>query len=83
MQITMYASTTCTTCAGLGKWLTKSGFEYTKKMIDDDQATMTEFFEISDNFVGVPFSVLTHEDGSVTKIPGYDRKAFQQALGLK
>jgi arsenate reductase-like glutaredoxin family protein len=72
MQITMYASTTCTTCAGLGKWLTKSGFEYTKKMIDDDQATMTEFFEISDNFVG-----------SVTKIPGYDRKAFQQALGLK
>jgi glutaredoxin len=82
MNITMYSSSTCTTCIGLGKWLNQNGFEYIKKMVDADDQTMQEFLAISDNFIGVPFTVITDEEGTLTKVPGYDRKAFKSALGI-
>jgi glutaredoxin len=82
MEITMYSSTTCTTCIGLGAWLNQNGYQYTKKMIDDTHHTMEEFLLVSDGFIGVPFTVLVDEQGHQTKIPGYDRKAFKRALGL-
>jgi glutaredoxin len=82
MEITMYSSTTCTTCVGLGNWLNQSGYQYTKKMVDSDPAIMEEFLTVSNNFIGVPYTVITRPDGITTKIPGYDRKAFKQALGL-
>jgi glutaredoxin len=82
MKITMYSSTTCTTCVGLGSWLNQNGFEYTKKMVDDSPSVMEEFLAASDNFMSVPFTVITDDSGEQTKIPGYDRKAFKSALGL-
>ena len=81
-QITMYSSTTCTTCVGLGNWLNQNGFEYSKKLVDDSAETMNEFLSVSDNFIGVPFTVITYDDSHQTKIPGYDRKAFKAALDL-
>jgi glutaredoxin len=82
MEITMYSSSTCTTCVGLGNWLNQSGFEYTKKMVDESPAVMEAFLEVSNNFIGVPYTVITNDQGHQTKIPGYDRKAFKSALGL-
>jgi glutaredoxin len=82
MKITMYSSTTCTTCVGLGKWINQNGYEYTKKMVDDSPDIMEEFLAVSDGFIGVPFTVITDNEGHQTKVPGYDRKAFKSALGL-
>ena len=82
MTITMYCTTTCTTCTGLGNWLNQNGFEYTKKMADADQATMAEFMSVNDGMIGVPFTVITDDAGLETKISGYDRKAFKAALNI-
>jgi glutaredoxin len=82
MTITMYSTTTCVTCKGLGEWLTKNGFDYTKKMADADEAIMTELLAVSDGMIGVPFTVITSDSGEQTKIAGYDRKAFMKALNI-
>jgi glutaredoxin len=82
MEITIYSSTTCTTCIGLGKWLNQNGFQYTKSMVDSSPEIMEEFLAKSDGFIGVPFTIITDENGHETKIPGYDRKAFISVLGL-
>lgn len=82
MQITMYSTTTCTTCIGLEKWLTQEGFAYDKKMADSDDSIMAEFMSVNDGMIGVPFTVLTADDGTVTKISGYDRAGFMRALGI-
>jgi glutaredoxin len=78
----MYSTTTCTTCVGLEKWLTQAGFAYEKKMADSDPAIMEEFMNVTDGMIGVPFTVITADDGTVSKITGYDRSALKAALGI-
>ncbi len=82
MTITMYSTTTCTTCTGLGNWLNQNGFEYTKKMADTNPETMAEFMAVNDGMIGVPFTIITNDAGTEIKISGYDRKAFKTALNI-
>lgn len=77
----MYSTTTCTTCKGLGDWLNQKGFEYTKKNTDEDDQAMAEFMSLNDGMIGVPFTVIDN-DGTISKISGYDRKSFIAALNL-
>ena len=77
----MYSTTSCVTCKGLGDWLNQNGYEYTKKMADADEAVMAEFMSLNDGMIGVPFTVID-DDGMITKISGYDRKAFKTALSI-
>ena len=80
MNITVFSTTTCTTCHILTEWLDKNGHAYTKKVADEDPEAMIEFMSVNDGMVGVPFTVVTKDDGSVVKIAGYDIKQFQSAL---
>ena len=83
MQITIYSTTTCTTCVGLEKWLAQEGFTYEKRMADTDPAIMAEFMSVNDGMIGVPFTVITNDDGLVIKISGYDRKQFKEVLDIQ
>jgi glutaredoxin len=78
----MYSTSICATCKSLGDWLHKNGFDYTKKITDDDEATMAEFMSVNDGMIGVPFTVITSDDGTQIKISGYDQKAFKSALNM-
>ncbi|MGH7237253.1 MAG: glutaredoxin family protein [Candidatus Saccharimonadales bacterium] len=80
MNIIMYSTSTCTTCGALEQWLAKNGHDYTKKITDEDPAAMAEFMAVNDGMIGVPFTVITADDGKQTKIIGYDRAQFQAAL---
>jgi glutaredoxin len=64
----------------LKSWLEEKGFEYTNKMVDQDQAAMEEMMKVSEGHMGVPFTVLTRDDGSQVKIAGFDKPRFQQEL---
>ena len=80
MNITIYSTTTCSTCHILTKWLDKESVEYTKKVTDEDDAAMAEFMSVNDGMVGVPFTVITHDDGEVTKFSGYNIAQLKQLL---
>lgn len=82
MNITIYSTTTCATCHLVTNWLDKQNVAYTKKNTDEDAAAMAEFLAISDGIIGVPFTVITADDGTITKTLGFDRAKFTQALQL-
>lgn len=82
MDITIYSTSSCAACEALTQWLAQEGFEYTKKVTDEDPATMLEFMNVNDGMIGVPFTVVKDAKGIETKISGFDRGKFKKALGL-
>jgi glutaredoxin 3 len=82
MHITIYSTTTCTYCHTLRAWLEQHGFAYDYKQTDEDPAAMQEFLDVSDGALGVPFTVITDEQGNIFKVLGFDRPKLQSALGI-
>lgn len=82
MNITVYSTTTCSTCHILTQWLDKQGLEYTKKNTDEDGTALMEFMGVNDGMIGVPFTVINHDDGSQTKFSGYDIPELKKLLNV-
>lgn len=82
MNITVYSTTTCSTCHILTQWLDKQNIAYVKKVADEDPAAMAEFMSVNDGMVGVPFTVINQDDGSQTKFSGYDIAELKKLLNV-
>lgn len=82
MDITIYSTTTCSFCHALKDWLDSKELKYTNKVTDTDPALMAEFMSVNDGMLGVPFTVIKSDSGQVTKIAGFDRGKFTEALSL-
>ncbi len=82
MNVTIYSTSICAACHTLTQWLDKQEVPYQKKITDEDPEAMMDFMSVNDGMIGVPFTVITADDGSVTKISGYDQGKFKAALGL-
>ncbi len=82
MNITIYSTTTCSYCHALKSWLDKLNIAYDYKLTDEDDDAMAEFLSLNDGFTGAPFTVIKADDNTVTKIAGFDRKKFKQALSI-
>jgi glutaredoxin 3 len=80
MDITVYSTTTCSTCHILTEWLDKQGLAYTKKVADEDPAVMMEFMGVNDGMIGVPFTVIQYDDGRQVKFSGYDIAQLKSLL---
>ncbi len=80
MKITVYSTNTCPFCVRLKQWLDTQEIEYTNYMVDENPYAAQMMLSQSGQ-MGVPFSTVEHEDGSVDKILGFDREKFQVALG--
>lgn len=82
MNVTIYSTSTCATCHLVTDYLGKKDVAYTKKNTDEDPAAMVEFMGVNDGFIGVPFTVITQDDGTITKIQGFEIGKFKEALSL-
>lgn len=82
MNITIYSTSICAACVTLESWLDKIGQKYEKKVTDQDPAVMAEFMSVNEGMIGVPFSVITDDNGTQTKISGFDQAAFKKALHI-
>ncbi|CAN5145529.1 hypothetical protein BH09PAT3_BH09PAT3_0780 [soil metagenome] len=82
MNITIYSTTTCSTCHILTQWLDKQNIDYTKKVTDEDDTAMMEFMSVNDGMVGVPFTVIEGDDGQVTKFTGYNIAELKTLLNV-
>ncbi len=80
-NVTIYSTATCGCCKMLQGYLSDKGVKYDVKMADDDQAIAKELYEKSGQ-LGVPFTVITDEDGKEEYILGFDRKKVDSALSL-
>lgn len=79
MNITVYSTTTCPYCVMLKRWLDDKKIEYTDYLVDKNPYAAQMMVQQSGQ-MGVPFSTIEHEDGSVDKILGFDRERFEVAL---
>lgn len=82
METTIYTTTSCSFCKALAQWLDSQGIKYKKVITDQDPAGMEEFMSVNDGFLGVPFTVIESNDGTVTKVQGYDRAKLMAALHM-
>ncbi|MCH7730035.1 glutaredoxin family protein [Patescibacteria group bacterium] len=82
MTVTVYSTTTCPYCKMLKKYLEEKNVKYTEKLVDQDDAAQKEMAEASGGFMGVPFTVVTKDDGTKETIIGFDKGEVDKVLGL-
>lgn len=65
----------------LKSWLDSKNRKYENVFVDEDTAGMEEMIKISEGHMGVPYTVITKNDGSQVKIAGFDKPKFEEMLG--
>lgn len=80
MNIKIYSTTSCPYCKMLKDYLTSKNMDYIEKIVDQDEIVKKEMEMVSGGFLGVPFTVITKDDGSVETIIGFDKGKLEQIL---
>jgi glutaredoxin len=66
----------------LKDYLGEKSIEFTEKLVDMDDEARDKMVEESGGFMGVPFTVITKDDGSKEDVIGFDKKKLQEILGI-
>ncbi len=80
-NITIYSTATCGFCKMLKSYLDDKGVKYEVKAADKDEKIAQELYEKSGQ-LGVPFTVITEDDGKEVGILGFDRAQINSVLGI-
>lgn len=80
-KITIYSTATCGFCKMLKSYLSSKDVKYDVKNADEDQEIAKELYDKSGQ-LGVPFTVITDDDGKEEYILGFDRQKIDAALSL-
>jgi len=65
----------------LKSYLQSKDIDYDEKHADQDQKLAEELYEKSGQ-LGVPFTIIEKEDGTVEKVLGFDRNKINSVLGI-
>jgi len=66
----------------LKSYLDEKKIEYKEKLVDEDDAARAEMIKESGGFLGVPFAVVSKDDGTKETIIGFDKGKIDQIFGL-
>ncbi len=80
-KVRIYSTTTCGYCKTEKAYLTERGVAFDDIMVDSNPEKAKEMIELSGQ-MGVPFTVITKDDGSEVHILGFDKAKIDVALGL-
>lgn len=83
MQITIYSTTTCPYCRMLKDYLKEKNFTYIEKLVDLDETAKNEMMVSSSGFLGVPFTVISLDNGSKETILGFDKGKIDKTLSIQ
>jgi glutaredoxin len=67
----------------LKDYLNAKSISFTEKLVDLDDVAQKEMAEISGGFLGVPFTVITKDDGTKETVLGFDRGKLDSILEIK
>lgn len=73
MQIKVFSTTTCPYCKMLKDYFISKSVTFEEKLIDQDDQAKNEMISESGGFLGVPFTVITKDDGTKETIIGFDK----------
>ena len=80
MKLTIYSTTSCPYCKMLKDYLTSKNISFEEKLVDQDETAKTEMTSVSGGFLGVPFTVITKDDGTKETVVGFDKGKLEQIL---
>ena len=67
----------------LKDYLTSKTLSFTEKLVDMDETAQKEMSAVSNGFLGVPFTLITKDDGTKETIMGFDRGRLDSVLGIQ
>lgn len=79
--VKIYSTGWCAYCKEEKRFLDEKGVAYTDVNVEEDQAAAEEMVKTSGQ-MGVPFTTVTHDDGTVTSVVGFDREWLIKELKL-
>ncbi|MFA6501335.1 MAG: glutaredoxin family protein [Parachlamydiales bacterium] len=80
MNYTIYSTTSCPYCKMLKDYLISKNVVFVEKLVDQDESARNEMVVESGGFLGVPFSVITKDDGTKETIVGFDKGKLEKVL---
>ncbi len=81
-KVKIYTTSTCAYCRAEKAFFDAKGVKYEEAHADTDVEAAKEMIAISGQ-MGVPFTVITHDDGHQVGILGFDQPRLSAELGLK
>lgn len=66
----------------LKNYLKEKNISYTEKLVDQDDGAKEAMLSDSGGFMGVPFTVITKDDGAKETVVGFDQGKLNQVLGV-
>ncbi|BCX14406.1 MAG: NrdH-redoxin [Patescibacteria group bacterium] len=82
MKVIIYSTTTCPYCKMAKDYLSSKNVVFEEKLVDQDEVAREEMMKVSGGFLGVPFLVITKDDGSQETVLGFDKGKLDSLLGL-
>ncbi len=79
ITIKIYKTTTCPYCKMEAAYLQSKGVKFEEIYVDKDPKAVQEMMAESGQ-MGVPFTVITKDDGSKVTILGFDKQKLDNAL---
>ena len=81
MKLKIYTTTTCPFCKQEKAYLDSKGVKYENIFVDEDQKAAEEMVKISHQ-MGVPFNVITKDDGTTITVLGFEKERLDKILGI-
>jgi len=80
MNIKIYSTTSCPYCKMLKDYLVSKNILFEEKLVDQDETAKQEMANESGGFLGVPFTVITKDDGTKENVVGFDKGKLEEIL---
>lgn len=79
MKVTVYTTATCPYCMMVKRWLTSKSVTYTDVRVDTDHTAAQKMVELSGQ-MGVPFTTIEKDDGTIEKVLGFNPAHLSRLL---
>lgn len=80
-KIKIYSTATCVYCRAEKAFFAEHNIPFDEAHADQDAKIAEELFQVSGQ-LGVPFTIITKEDGTTEKILGFDQSRLSAVLGI-
>jgi len=81
MKVKLFKTTTCPFCKMESEYLTSKNIEFEEIYVDQKPGEAKKLIKESGQ-IGVPFTEITKDDGTIEKILGFDQDKLNLALGI-
>lgn len=80
MTVKIFSTTTCPYCKMVKDYLKSKNVSFEEKLVDSDEKAREEMAQVSGGFLGVPFTVITKDDGTNETVLGFDKGKLDSLL---